>query len=160
MVTSALDEIQAKPPCNSFNLHSCPDPTPTPTPPPTSNSGIGLVLSGCLPTQGQVSYFVGQRKGTSPELAFPMPSNIQFTSLWVNPGTNTLNGATDITLLVNNQATTLSVTVPAFDSDVQMVAGDVNITEGALVTLEVDASVPTSGSMAECQVAYQFGPHP
>ncbi len=105
----------------------------------STSSGGGILSGFCGGTAGVIQFSAGwERRGSDPTYGLPMPGDGTFTSLAVNPFTNTFDGDTVVTVVVNGADTALAITIPAGSTAIQIDTSDVPVLAGDFVALKLD----------------------
>lgn len=111
---------------------------------PVAFSDVVYVLGSNLATTEGEAQWVAARSGT-------------LKNLYVQATANTLDAGTPVTLRINGAPTTVTVTVPLGDVALHSdVANTAAVAAGDLISLEIDASGSTGGSIRGCRLGFQF----
>ena len=119
---------------------------------PANAAGSIMVHGGGFGSGGAPVNFV-HFGGGIPVYRSPRPGTIQNTRILVS--TNTYNGATPVTLMVNGVATSISTVIAAGSTGNIDVAGTVAIVDGDRISVVLDRGASSSGFL-ELSVAYEI----
>jgi len=104
----------------------------------STSSGGGILPGFCSTQAGAITFSAGMDRRADPTYGLPIPGDGTFTSLAVNPFTNTFDGDTVVTVVVNGADTALAITIPAGSTAIQIDTSDVPVLAGDFVALKLD----------------------
>ena len=125
----------------------------------STSSGGGILPASCHVTAGQIVFSAGMDRRADPTYGLPMPGDGTFTSLAVNPITNTFNGDTIVTVVVNGADTALVITIPAGSTAIQIDTSDVPVLAGDFVALKIDGRLSDpliEPSFLDCIASFEY----